>query len=46
MGKSCVRFKTPDDLPLDAIAAVIAKVTPEEDIKTYEASRKPSDRQH
>ena len=29
MGKSCVRFKTADDLPLDAIAAVIAKVTPE-----------------
>jgi hypothetical protein len=39
MGKSCVRFKTADDLPLDAIAAVIAKVTPEKYIKTYEASR-------
>jgi hypothetical protein len=39
MGKSCVRFKTPGDLPLDAIAAVIAKVTPEKYIKAYEASR-------
>jgi hypothetical protein len=46
MGKSCVRFKTPDDLPLDAIAAVIAKVTPEQYIKTYEASRKAPPRQH
>ena len=45
MGKSCVRFKTADDLPLDAIAAVIAKVTPEKYIKTYEASRKPSARE-
>jgi hypothetical protein len=39
MGKACVRFKTPDDLPLDAIAAVIAKVTPEKYIAAYEASR-------
>ena len=45
MGKSCVRFKTADDLPLDAIAAGIAKVTPEKYIKTYEASRKPSARE-
>src|SRR4026207_29748 len=40
MGKSCVRFKTPDDLPLDAIAKVIARVPPDQYIKTYEASRK------
>lgn len=40
MGKACVRFKTPDDLPLDAIAAVIAKVTPDKYIKAYEAARK------
>jgi uncharacterized protein DUF1801 len=40
MGKACVRFKTPDDLPLDAIGQIIAKVTPDQYIKTYEAGRK------
>ena len=40
MGKSCVRFKTPEDLPLDAIAKIIATVTPDKYIKTYEAARK------
>ncbi len=40
MGKACVRFKSVDDLPLDAIAAVIAKVSPEQYIRTYEQSRK------
>jgi hypothetical protein len=42
MGKACVRFKTTDDLPLDAIATVIAKVTPDKYIRTYEAGRKKS----
>lgn len=40
MGKACVRFKSADDLPLDAIGEIIAKVTPEKYIKTYEAGRK------
>ncbi len=40
MGKACVRFKSVDDLPLDAIAALIAKVSPEQYIRTYEQSRK------
>ena len=40
MGKACVRFKQPDDLPLDAIAKLIAKVTPDKYIRLYEASRK------
>ena len=40
MGKACIRFRTPDDLPLDALGAIIAKVTPEKYIKAYEASRK------
>lgn len=40
MGKACVRFRTPDDLPLDAIGQVIAKVTPDRYIKTYEAGRR------
>jgi hypothetical protein len=40
MGKACIHFKQPDDLPLDAIAKVIAKVTPEKYIERYEAARK------
>ena len=40
MGKACIHFKQPDDLPLDAIATVIAKVTPDRYIKRYEAARK------
>ena len=30
MGKSCIRFKSADDLPLDAIAHEIGSTTPEE----------------
>jgi hypothetical protein len=40
MGKACVRFKTPDDLPLDVIGEIIAKVPPPAYIRRYEASRK------
>jgi hypothetical protein len=39
MGKACIHFRSPDDLPLDAIGKVIAKVTPEKYIRHYEASR-------
>jgi uncharacterized protein YdhG (YjbR/CyaY superfamily) len=39
MGKSCIRFKKPADLPLDAIGQVIAATTPEQYIARYEASR-------
>lgn len=39
MGKSCIRFKTPDDLPLDAIGRVIAATPPEAFIARYEAAR-------
>ena len=39
MGKSCVRFKKLDDLPLDAIGKVVASVPPEKYIEIYEASR-------
>jgi hypothetical protein len=35
-----VRFKTPEDLPLDAIGEFVAKVPPSAYIKRYEASRK------
>jgi hypothetical protein len=40
MGKACIHFKSPDDLPLAAIAQVIAKVTPQKYIERYEAARK------
>lgn len=39
IGKSCVRFKKLDDLPLDVIATVIASTPPAEFIAHYEASR-------
>lgn len=39
MGKSCVRFKSLDDLPLPAIGEFIASITPEQFIARYEAAR-------
>lgn len=39
MGKSCVRFRAADDLPLDIIATVIAKTPVDEFISTYEKAR-------
>lgn len=43
MGKSCLRFRSPDDLPLDAIGSIIARTSPEDFVRRYEASRaKPS----
>ncbi|HEX8391866.1 MAG TPA: DUF1801 domain-containing protein [Longimicrobium sp.] len=38
MGKSCVRFKKLDDLPLDAIGRVIAAIPPERMIELHEAA--------
>jgi uncharacterized protein YdhG (YjbR/CyaY superfamily) len=40
MGKSCVRFKQLEDLPVDLIGQTIAKTTVEQFIKFYEDSRK------
>jgi hypothetical protein len=40
MGKSCVRFKSSDDLPLDVVGELIAAVPAEKWIAIYEASRK------
>jgi hypothetical protein len=40
MGKSCVHFKTLDDLPLDVIGETIAMTPVKEFIRLYEASRK------
>ena len=39
MGKSCLRFKRLDDLPLDVLAQVIASTPPERFIEIYERSR-------
>jgi len=40
MGKSCVRFKTLDDLSLDVIAEVIASTPPKDFIAIFEAARR------
>ncbi len=39
MGRSCLRFRTLDDVPLDAIGQVVASTPPEEYIARYEAAR-------
>src|SRR5215212_5399266 len=39
MGKSCVRFKSPADLPLDVVGELIAAVPVEKWIEIYEKSR-------
>ncbi len=39
MGKSCVRFKRADDLPLDLIGEVISRTPAEDYIRYYEQSR-------
>lgn len=40
IGKSCIRFKSAEDLPLDVIGEIVASVTPAEWIAVFEASRK------
>lgn len=37
MGKSCVRFKSIDDLPLELISKYIAEISPEKLIESYKA---------
>ena len=39
MGKCCVHFETPDDLPLAAIGKLIASIPSEKWIEMYEESR-------
>lgn len=36
MGKGCIRFKKPEDIPYDLIAALVAKITPQQWIDIYE----------
>lgn len=39
MGKSCIRFKKPDEIPYELIAELAGKMTPQEWIKIYEKNR-------
>lgn len=39
MGKSCIRFRKPEHVPVDLIARLAAKVTPDEWIDAYESAR-------
>ncbi len=41
MGKSCVRFKKLEDLPLELIGEAVGKTPLEDWIAVYEASRRP-----
>jgi hypothetical protein len=38
MGKSCIRFKKPDQIPLALIGELATKITPQQWIATYEAT--------
>jgi hypothetical protein len=39
MGKCCVHFESPDDLPLEAIGKLISAIASEKWIEMYEQSR-------
>ena len=39
MGKSCVRFKNLEDLPMDLIGETVARTTVDEFVERYEVSR-------
>lgn len=41
MGKSCIRFKKPADIPFELIGHLASKITPEQWIAIYEATFKP-----
>jgi len=45
MGKSCVHFKTPADVPVEVISEAIAKVPVQEYIEMYKAARPARQRQ-
>ena len=40
MGKSCIRFKKPDQIPFDLIAELAARMTPEQWIEAYQKNMK------
>jgi hypothetical protein len=39
MGKSCIRFKKPEQIPFKLIGELVSKITPEEWVERYESSR-------
>lgn len=40
MGKSCIRFKKPDQIPFKLIGELASKMTPDDWIKLYEKNLK------
>jgi hypothetical protein len=40
MGKSCIRFKKPDQIPLGLIGDLMKKMKPEDWVKVYEKNYK------
>jgi hypothetical protein len=44
MGKSCVRFKSPEDLPLEVVGELIGSVPPDKWIEIYQKRRKRTSR--
>jgi len=38
MGKSCLRFKSADELPLEVVAAALAKVSPDDLVRQHDAA--------
>ena len=39
MGKSCIRFREVEDLPLEAIGQILSRITPDDFIAVYETAR-------
>lgn len=38
MGKSCVRFKKPEEIPFELLSELVSKMSPKEWIELYEKS--------
>jgi uncharacterized protein YdhG (YjbR/CyaY superfamily) len=38
MGKSCIRFKKPEQIPFDLIAELASKITPQQWVELYESN--------
>ena len=40
MGKACIRFQTADDLPLDVIGQIVARIPPDRWVQIAQAARR------
>jgi hypothetical protein len=40
MGKSCIRFKKPDQIPFDLLGELVSKMSPQQWIELYEKNLK------